>query len=228
MAAFSVVPGRQVARVLEPIRADEPRLPFLIHVPATGPSGERFPALLFLHGAGERGDGDLSVLERHGPPKLVRGRADFPFVVVSPQCPSGRWWVEEPLLRVLSRLLDEIVGSEDVDPDRVSLTGISAGGFGCWRLAAREAERLACIVPICGGGRRLDVRRLTRLAIWAFHGADDEIVPPHHSIEMIAALRAAGAAPRLTLYPATGHDSWTRTYDDPAVWEWIRAQVRAR
>ena len=111
---------------------------------------DSWPLMLFLHGAGERGD-DLELVKKHGPPKLIEAGKDFPFIVVSPQCPQGRWW--EPV--ELATLLDEIVEKQKVDKDRIYVTGLSMGGFGTWSLAAFQPGRFAAIVPICGGGEPL-------------------------------------------------------------------------
>ena len=103
--------------------------------------------MLFLHGAGERGN-DLNLVKKHGPPRLVEEGKSFPFVIVSPQCPENHWW--EPV--ALTGLLDEIVEKYKIDKDRIYVTGLSMGGFGTWSLAAYSPKRFAAIVPICGGG----------------------------------------------------------------------------
>ncbi len=184
--------------------------------------GRRWPLVLFLHGAGERGH-DLEQLKRHGLPRVLEGRDDFPAIVVSPQCPpEERWSVE-----VLSALLDEIAGRYAMDADRVYVTGLSMGGFGTWALAIAEPERFAAIAPICGGGEPFGTARLTRLPVWAFHGDADTVVPLRRSQEMVEALRARGGDVRFTVYPGVGHDSWTRTYDNPELYDWLFAHRRS-
>ena len=96
--------------------------------------------------AGESGD-DLSLVKTHGPPKIVETRRDFPFIVVSPQCPRRGWNAD-----AVNALLDEVLAKYRVDADRVYLTGLSMGGYGTWHLAAIHPERFAAIAPICGGG----------------------------------------------------------------------------
>lgn len=117
---------------------------------------------------------------------------------------------------------------EAVDPDRVSLTGISMGGFGAWDLAARIPERFAALVPICGGGDEATAVKRAGLPIWCFHGADDTVVVPERSRRMIAAVRAAGGRPRFSELAGVGHDSWTPAYRDPAVLDWLFGQRRGR
>ncbi len=106
-----------------------------------------WPLLLFLHGAGERGD-SLALVNVHGPPKLIEQGQGFPFIVVSPQCPEDQRWS----VKTLDKLLNDIVAQYRVDEDRIYVTGLSMGGFGTWNLAARFPHRFAAIAPICGGG----------------------------------------------------------------------------
>ena len=197
------------------------RLGYLLYLPKDYERRSSWPLLLFLHGAGERGD-DLEMVKKHGPPKLIAGGKEFPFIVVSPQCPQGKWW--EPI--ELAALLDEIGRNYKVDPDRIYVTGLSMGGFGTWRLAAYAPERLAAIAPICGGGETYWAKEFAQLPTWAFHGAKDAGVPPERSQAMVDALTKAGGSPKLTIYPEAGHDSWTATYDDPKLYEWLLEQRR--
>ena len=187
-------------------------------------SVEKWPLILFLHGAGERGD-DLELVKKHGIPKIVEKNPDFPFIAVSPQCPEGSWWTSE--LRVLNALLDEIIEKYAVDTKRIYLTGLSMGGFGTWSFATMQSERFAAIAPICGGGEpRWAARSLKDVPAWVFHGAKDTVVPPKRSEEMVEALKAQGGDVQFILYPDAGHDSWTATYDNPELYEWFLKHSR--
>jgi predicted peptidase len=197
------------------------RLKYLIYLPKDYDAKEAWPLVLFLHGAGERGD-DLEKVKIHGPPKLVAAGKEFPFVLVSPQCPKDMWW--EPI--ELAALLDEIGEKYKIDPDRVYATGLSMGGFGSWRLASYAPDRLAAIAPICGGSETYFAKRFKHVPVWAFHGAKDTVVPLERSQRMIDALTKEGAEPKFTIYPEAAHDSWTAAYDDPALYEWLLAQKR--
>ena len=185
-------------------------------------SQKKWPLMLFLHGAGESGR-DLAKVKTHGPPKLVETKPDFPFILVSPQSP-GRGWNPD----VLNALLDDLVRTYRVDPDRVYLTGLSMGGFGTWELAAAHPEKFAAIAPICGGGNPQNAKKLARLPIWVFHGAKDPVVPVRRSQEMVDALKAAGANVKFTVYPEAHHDSWTETYANPEFYQWLLEQKRTR
>ena len=179
----------------------------------------KFPLVLFLHGAGERGN-DLEKVKVHGPPKLIKNGAKFPFILVSPQCPEGKWWNMESL----TMLLDDVQSRLRVDKSRIYVTGVSMGGYGTWELALTQPNRFAAIVPICGGGRPWMARLIAHMPVWAFHGAKDKAVNPRESEEMVAAINAAGGAAKLTIYPDATHDSWSRTYDNPEVFEWMLQQ----
>lgn len=207
-------------------------LAYWVHLPrgyATDTS-QSWPLVLFLHGAGERGD-NLDRVLVHGPPRLARDGRDFPFILVSPQCPAGHRWDPEALLG----LLDEVQTRYRVDGQRVYLTGLSMGGFGTWALASRYPERFAAIAPICGGGQTIDVllaplerqQALRGLGVWAFHGARDKVVPLEESERMVAAFRRVGVPDvKLTVYPEAEHDSWTETYNNPELYEWLLRHQR--
>lgn len=222
---------------------------YLLHVPAAAEyeTAKRWPVLLFLHGIGERGSSPWAVA-KNGPPRLLKGlekrRGAFRrhsdtaadllaenFIVISPQCPKGETWDADTLLA----LLDEVSTAQRVDPHRVYVTGLSMGGFGTWALAVRNPERFAAAVPVCGGGLPLGVvslapkrkAALRRLPFWAFHGAKDRIVPLAASTQMVAALKENGVKHvKFTVYPQAGHDSWTETYANPKLYEWLLAQRR--
>ena len=123
--------------------------------------------------------------------------------------------------------MQTVISREAVDPARIYLTGLSMGGFGTWDLAARQPQRFAAILPICGGGDEATAPRLARLPIWCFHGDADQVVAVERSRSMIAAVQAAGGSPKYSELPGVGHDSWTPAYRDPAVLDWMFAQRQA-
>ncbi len=197
-------------------------LEYLVALPDGYEDGDQsWPLLLFLHGAGERGD-DLSRVAVHGPTRRVAEGERFPFILVAPQAPEGTWWDA----RELGALLDEVERAYRVDPDRVMVTGLSMGGFGAWSLAEAFPDRFAAVAPVCGGGTPGRVCAAADVPIWAFHGALDDVVPVERSLEMVQRLRRCGGHVRLTLYPDAGHDSWTETYANPALYDWLLAQRR--
>ena len=221
------VGGAQTAQRLETVIPLEVNMDYLIHLPeGYGESGKEWPLMLFLHGAGERGN-DVSLVAINGPPMLIEnGDWDFPGIVVSPQCPKDRRWNEPEELLALEALLDSIEAQYRVDSTRVYLTGLSMGGFGSWALAAHAPERFAAVAPICGGGDPLMARKLKEMPIWVFHGAKDRVIPVKRSEQMVDALVLKGASPRFTVYPDEGHASWVPAYQTPELYQWFLSHTR--
>jgi predicted peptidase len=197
---------------------------YLIALPDGYNKQEKCPLMIFLHGRGEWGD-NLNRVKIHGPPKNVKNNNTTPFIIVSPQSPKGEYWKVEKL----SRLLDHILATTKSDPERVYLTGLSMGGFGTWSWAASEPQRFAAAIPICGGGNPRNAEKLVNLPIWAFHGGKDNVVALSKSEAMVDAIRGAGGTKvKLTIYPEARHDSWTKTYNNPEIYNWLLAHKRAK
>jgi predicted peptidase len=226
-ARAEVQPTGQQAHVLENEQGMD--LDYLLYLPPTyADADDPWPLMLFLHGAGERGD-DVRLVAKHGPPKLVaEGTTDLPFVIVSPQCPTNGWWAGAPQLNALEALLDHVGKQYRIDEDRIYVTGLSMGGFGTWGLAAAWPERFAALAPICGGGDPATVERFAHVPTWVFHGARDRVVGLEASAKMVAAMRAAGADVQFTVYPEAGHDSWTETYANPRLYRWFLSHRRGK
>jgi predicted peptidase len=223
VSAAGQEPGKQVPRKFEKEVRVKLELDYLLYLPKDYAAGKAWPLVLFLHGGGETGT-DLEKVKVHGPPKLVAAGKELPCVVVSPQTRRFGW---DPT--ALHALLDEITAAYKIDRDRVYVTGMSMGGMGTWALAASRPERFAAIVPICGGGNPADAKKLKDLPVRIFQGGKDAVVRPNTAEAMIKALKDAGAKDAdLTVYPDAGHDSWTQTYEDSKVWEWLLKQKRAK
>jgi predicted peptidase len=195
---------------------------YLLFLPQQYEKQGAWPLILFLHGAGERGS-DLEQVKVNGLPGMVEEREDFPFIVVSPQCPRGYYWSTALLIS----LLDEIESNYKVDPARIYLTGISMGGYGAWQLAIDAPGRFTALAPVCGGGNPNEVKKIKNLPIWVFHGGKDRIVPISESETMVNALKSAGGNVLFTVYPDAGHDSWTETYRNPELYEWFMKHRRS-
>lgn len=203
------------------------KLNYLLYLPdGYAESTEKFPLLLFLHGAGESGN-DLEKVKLHGPPKLIEAGKKFPFVVVSPQSPEFGWKPE-----TLNALLDEVIANYRIDEDRVYVTGLSMGGAGTFALVALNPDRFAAAAPICGFLRQGDngrvAERIKGVPLWIFHGAKDRVVPVSGSREIYAALERLGAEVKYTEYPDADHDSWTETYNNPELYTWLLEHKRKR
>jgi len=212
-----LVVGKQTKQNLKKDIVKTVEMQYLLYLPDDyNQSRKDWPLMLFLHGAGERGN-DIEKVKVHGPPKLIENGKKFPFLIVSPQCPEEQWWD----LDILSALLDDITETYKIDKTRIYLTGLSMGGYGTWGLATQHPERFAAIAPICGGGNPKKASVLNKLPVWAFHGAKDQVVPLEQSQLMIDAIKKAGGNPRFTIYPEAEHDSWTESYDNQELYEWF-------
>ncbi|MEE4117289.1 MAG: prolyl oligopeptidase family serine peptidase [Marinilabiliaceae bacterium] len=196
----------------------ETGIEYLVYTPEDylSDSDKSWPLLIFLHGAGERGN-KLDLVKFHGPPKLAEEGEDFPFIIISPQVPERSWW--KPALVQL--LVEKIVAEYNVDIKRIYLTGLSMGGFGTWDTAMRFPELFAAIAPICGGGDTTMIANLKNVPVWNFHGAKDDVVPLERSEVMVNALKRAGGKVIFTVYPDANHDSWTETYNNPELYKWF-------
>jgi predicted peptidase len=175
-----------------------------------------YPLLIFLHGSGERGD-DLNLVKKWGPPSFVEQHPKFPFILLSPQCPNGRWWD----IYELNRWLDKIIHKYRVDTTRIYLTGLSMGGFATWQWASAYPQRFAAIAPVCGGGDIQFADDISKVPVWAFHGQDDPVVPDKRTVEMVDAVNANGGHAKKTIYPGVGHNSWINAYNDQELYTWF-------
>ena len=211
--------------------------------PASIEPATTYPIVLFLHGAGERGNDNERQL-KYFPTWMAEAprRNGHPCFLVAPQCREEHAWSafdwqtnkaaalpDAPTTDGAAAIaaLEAVLASEPAaDPDRVYLTGLSMGGYGTWELAARTSERFAAMLPICGGGDEASAARIATLPTWCFHGESDPVVPVGLSRSMIAAIKAVGGTPIYSELEGVGHDSWTPAYGNPAVLDWLFAQRR--
>ena len=225
------------------------RLRYVVVGPtAKPPTDAGYPILLFLHGAGERGR-DLDRVSFHGPLKVLS--TDHEEVhplrqayVIAPQCPSDQWWQSETLAQLITEVMATI--PLKVDARRIYVSGLSMGGFGVWKLITDYPDLFAAAVPVCGGydvskirtplgladARQFsfdfqEIERAKGVPVWATHGAKDRIVSPMQTRELVAHLKQSGnKRVRWIEYPGVGHDSWSRTYNDPQLYQWLFEQMR--
>jgi len=216
-------------------------LPYRIMLPETYQAGRKYPLLLFLHGAGERGnDNDLQLT--HGAKLFARPdvRAKYPAIVVFPQCPKDSYWARverdpeharwdypfwempgKPMSMVME-LLEDLIRTEQVDTLRLYVAGLSMGAMGTFELLARSPRRFAAAIPICGGGNPLLAPLYApHTPMWVFHGADDPVVPVDLSRKMVEAARRAGGKVRYTEYPGVNHNSWDPAFAEPDFVSWL-------
>lgn len=238
------VPGADVFEAREFKGADGKVLKYRLLKPIDFDSNakEKYPLVLFLHGAGERGDDNVRQLV-HGGRNFADDalRKRYPAFVIAPQCPAEQKWVEVPWdlkvhgmpeepsesLGLTFEAIEALKQEFPIDESRLYGMGLSMGGFGTWDILQRKPGMLAAAVPICGGGDPKHVEGFKSTPIWVFHGGADPIVIPPRSRDMVAALKAAGGTPIYTEYEGVGHDSWTPTFDNRQTWDWLFAQRKS-
>jgi predicted peptidase len=197
---------------------------YAVFVPRNYDPAKLWPLIVFLHGAGERGDDGLLQTEV-GLPSAIRRHADeFPAIVVMPQCPEGVWW--DKASEDIERAYELTRRQYSIDPRRIYLTGLSMGGYATWMYGAQHSDRWAALLPICGGGNVDDAPALARMPIWAFHGADDSVVKAEESRQMVEAVKNAGGTVRYTEFEKTDHNSWDPAYRDKKTIKWLFKQSR--
>ena len=197
---------------------------YTVYVPEGYDRTKAYPAILFLHGAGERGE-DGSVPSQVGLGPAIIHHGGVPAIVVFPQA-RKTWQADSDDAAAALGALDDVMKAYNIDRSRVVLTGLSMGGMGTWSIAAAHPEKFAALVPICGPGKPEDVAKYAGLPIRGFVGDDDS--PRLHlgMRAMIEALRAAGATPGYTEYRGVGHVSWDRAYNEPGTLDWMLSQKR--
>jgi predicted peptidase len=216
-------------------------VPYWLYLPKEYDANkDKLPVVLFLHGMGERGD-NLKRVAAHGPPKLIAKGKHFPFIMIAPQCPNDGnlrdkkadpkpkefWWKPGSIDKVKNIIDFEKKRLGRIDDDRVYVTGLSMGGFGCYNIVNRHPKIFAAAAPICGHGNGWpDKKGVVHIPFWAFHGSKDNVVKLVDQQKTVDALKAAGAKVKFTIYEGVGHNSWTKAYNDPELYKWLLAQKR--
>jgi predicted peptidase len=208
---------------------------YVLFIPHDYKGDRPYPAILFLHGAGETGtDGKKQATVGLGP-AIRKQEKTFPFIAVFPQSKERTWRADSADGQRALAILAEVEKQYKVDPKRVYLTGLSMGGYGTWSQAIAHPDKWAAIVPICGGAVRpkeenaaeklkAAAEKIKHIPCWCFHGDADQAVPVQLSRDMIKALKDAGADPKYTEYPGVGHNSWDRAYGTAELYDWLLKQ----
>ncbi len=210
-------------------KADSSRtLQYALLKPQKVEDGKKYPLLLSLHGAGGRGNKNW---ERNClANKVLSGRemrGKFPCFILAPTVSKQGSWKGESMDDVLE-LVGKLLKKLPIDPGRVYVTGQSMGGGGTYEALARKPELFAAGVPVCGGNKVSNAKKMASIAIWVFHGEKDRVVPVERGREMVEAIRKAGGKPRYSELPGVRHNSWTPAYKNQELWKWLFAQKRTK
>ncbi|MCS6988155.1 MAG: prolyl oligopeptidase family serine peptidase [Chloroherpetonaceae bacterium] len=216
------------------------KIPYRLLSPRASSKEARYPLVLYLHGAGERGNDGSDLVLKHGALEFAKRQDRFPCYVLAPQCPKEMKWspyqkelgyyrladTASAIQEAVAELVKFIQSQRAVDSSRVYVVGLSMGGFGAWELAMRNPSLFAAAVPICGGGDATKARLIKHLPVWVFHGADDQIIKVQWSRQMVDSLKAAGGSPRYTEFPYVGHNAWSPAFATEELYEWLFAQKK--
>ncbi len=223
------------------VTIDKETYHFQVFVPREWKKQQKWPVILFLHGAGERGDDGFAQTDVGIGTAIRKNAARFPAIVVMPQCRKGVWWTENAMQAQALKALEQSVKEFNGDRERLYLTGLSMGGYGTWGIAANNPGKFAALVAICGGirvPRRPNTpepaptetmgdpyaeaaKKIGSTPVWIFHGDADTVVPPDESRKMNEALKAAGGNVQYTEYEKVGHNSWDKAYAEPELMKWL-------
>jgi predicted peptidase len=199
----------------------------------------KYPLVLFLHGAGERGnDNEIQIIHIKNLYQDSLNLKKYPAFVIAPQCPKGKRWVESswkvskhimptnPSISIVLtiKLIDSLIANLPIDSKRIYVTGLSMGGFGTWDLICRYPVKFAAAIPICGGGDISKAKIIKNIPVWVFHGSNDKVVKVNLSRDLVKALKAIGGKPKYTEYQGVGHDSWVKAFKEKELLEWLFKQ----
>lgn len=212
----SDVNGKMETKIVE-----KHELGYALHIPAN--AKEKKPLIIFLHGSGEKGT-DIEKVKVHGPFKYLKTH-ELDAYILAPQCPENEYWNEE----VLYRLILKIQKENNIDTNRIYLTGLSMGGWGAWNLAFEHPETFAALVPIAGFVDRVPMIedcKIKNIPTRIFHGLLDDVVNVDYAITIYKKLKTCNANVQLTIFDDAGHDSWSKVYDNQEIYDWMFKQIK--
>ncbi|WP_281228826.1 prolyl oligopeptidase family serine peptidase [Flavobacterium aquiphilum] len=196
-------------------------LGYALHFPLD--SKEKKPLIIFLHGSGENGS-DVEKVKIHGPFKYLKNH-DIDAYVLAPQCPEGQQWNSDFLYQLILKIQKE----NNIDENRIYITGLSSGGWGTWSLALKHPEMFAAIVPVSGFvdlNQLEEICKIDAVPVRIFHGLMDDVVPVANDLVIYKELKKCNKDVELTLFNDAGHDCWTQVYDNPQIYAWMLKQIK--
>ena len=194
-------------------------LNYLRFEPANFSEDKKYPLIIYIHGAGSRGD-NVDILKNQSIMQYANDTKDFPFVMFLPQCSANTWF---DLFEQLKVFVKTVVELPYVDKENVYLSGVSMGGYASWQMLMSEPDIFRKAVICCGGGMYWNAARI-KIPVWAFHGTDDRTVFFEESQKMVNAVNHSGGNAKLTEYKGIGHNCWEKTYSNPEIYKWLIAE----
>ncbi len=189
---------------------------YIVSKPQGFKETEQYPAVIFMHGAGTRGN-DLKKLKKN-PFFNEKNVLLKESIVYAPQCNEDTWFDMFERIRRFARFVSE---DKNTDKSRLYLVGASMGAYAVWQMLRSDPDLYAAAIPICGGGIYWDAERFKNIPVWAFHGKLDTVVRCEESIKMTDAINRAGGSAKLTILDEYEHSSWTYVYNNPEPFKWL-------
>ena len=201
----------------------EVKFPYILHLPEDYDPAKKYPLILFLHGAGERGENFEHY--RIALPKMLKQGYTREAIILCPQCPLELTW--NLLALNLKKYLDDMIKQYNADEDQILITGLSMGGYGTWEMISSFPDVFAAAGPICGGGIFWRAERIGKMPVRVYHGLADTIVPPVNSEIMVEALKAKGGSVEYFPLEGVNHNSWDYAYEKAGLIDWLLEHKRA-
>ena len=241
LSALKLSAQHQEAYVQEHFISENDTLHYRLMMPKYFESNKHYPVVLFLHGAGERGNDNAKQLI-HGSELFYKIRDSFPAIIIFPQCPENDYWSNvkvnrstKPLslsfpvdsaptksMTLVMQLVEDLLAKPYVDKNKVFVGGLSMGGMGTFEILYRKPEVFAAAFTICGAGNPETTQVYAKtIPMWIFHGANDNVVDPKESVAMVSGILKNGGKPNFSLYAKDNHNSWDSAFAEPLFIPWL-------
>ncbi|WP_394776566.1 prolyl oligopeptidase family serine peptidase [Flavobacterium sp.] len=199
-------------------------LGYALHKPAN--TKDKKPLIVFISGDGEKGT-DIEKVKINGPLKYLKTH-QLDAYVLAPQCKENENWDIESINELILKIQKE----NNIDSNRIYVTGLSSGGWAAWNLALTYPDKFAAIVPISGFVDLIALEsscKIANIPTRIFHGLLDDVVKVDYAITIYKELKKCNAKDvQLTIFDDAGHDSWTRVYENPEIYDWMFKQIKTK
>ena len=194
---------------------------YLLYLPQDYKKRDKeIPLVIYLHGASCKGS-NLNKLKKYGLPYYVSKGKQYEFIIVSPQCPANKSWLSDDWFEPL---YEELNTKYHIDKHRVYVVGMSMGGYGAWHLAMEYPDKIAALVPLCGGCYdSTRICRIKQIPVWAFHGALDKAIPISETEKLVAKLLNCNAPVKYTRVEERGHNI-ANYFGRQEIYDWLLEQ----
>ena len=224
--------------------SDKDSLPYRLLLPKNFDNAKKYPLIVFLHGAGERGnDNELQLV--HGKDLFINMNKNnnFPSIVVFPQCSKNSYWAnvsrinnsfsflgdptENTSLKLVEGMINELQSNFKINSNQIYVGGLSMGGMGTFELVYRNPDMFAAAFAICGGANPKIGEKISKTNWRIYHGDKDFVVPVKLSIDMYNSIKSFNKNVYLKIYPNVNHNSWDNVFREPDLFKWLFSNSKA-